>query len=57
MLPWPCGLSFGDAAVDRQRAEQRQEDEDERRERRQQAGREKRDAGLVAERREIVDAR
>ena len=57
MLPWPFGLSVGDAVVDRQRAEQRQQHEDERRERREGAGGEERDAGLVAERREVVDAR
>ena len=45
----------GDPPVDRQGAEQGQGDEDERRERRQDAGREERDARLVAERREVVD--
>ena len=47
----------GDAVVDRQRAEQRQQHEHERRERREEAGGEERDAGLIAERREVVDAR
>ena len=47
---------LGDAAVDRQRAEQRQQDEDERRDRRERAGGEEGDAGLIAERREVVDA-
>ena len=47
---------LGDAAVDRQRAEQRQQDEHERRERREEPGGEERDARLIAERREVVDA-
>ena len=46
----------GDAVVDRQRAEQRQQHQDERGERREIPGGEKRDAGLVAERGEVVDA-
>ena len=45
------------APVDRQRAEQREEDQDERRDRREGAGGEKGDAGLVAERRKVVNAR
>ena len=47
---------LGDAVVHRQRAEQRDQHEDERRDRRERAGREKGDAGLIAERREVVDA-
>ena len=47
---------LGDAPVHRQRAEEREEHEDERRERRDDAGGEERDAWLVAERREVVDA-
>ena len=52
----PVRAELGDAAVHWQRAEQRQEYEDERRERRDDAGGEERDAWLVPERREVVDA-
>src|SRR5207249_3972483 len=48
---------FGDARVDRERAEERQQDEHQRRERRQQTCCKKRDTGLIAERREVIDAR
>ena len=47
----------GNAVVDRQRAEHRQEHQHQRGERRQVPGREERDAGLIAERREVIDAR
>ena len=53
----PVRAQLGDAPVHRQRAEERQQHEDQRGERRQDSGGEERDAGLVAERREIVDAR
>ena len=46
-----------DPAVHRQRAEQRQQHQDERGDGREEAGGEKRDAGLVGEGREVVDAR
>ena len=51
------GAVLGDAPVDRQRAEERQQDEDERGDGREGAGGDERDARLVAERREVVDAR
>ena len=47
----------GDPAVNRQRAHERQDDENQRRDGRERAGREKRDARLVSERREVIDAR
>ena len=46
----------GHLRVDRQRAEQRHQDEDHGGDRRHRAGGEQRDAGLVAERREVIDA-
>ena len=46
----------GDAAVHRQRAEERDQHQDQGRDRRERAGGEGGDAGLVAERREVVDA-
>ena len=52
----PVRAELGDAPVHRQRAEQRQEHEHERRQRRDDAGGEKRDAWLIPERREVVDA-
>ena len=54
--PWPCGLSLGHAAIDRQRAEQGDADEHQGRERGEQPGRQGGDARLVAERGEVVDA-
>ncbi len=48
---------LGHALVHRQRAEEREQDEDERRYRRERPGGEGGDAGLVAERREVVHAR
>ena len=53
----PVRAHVGDAAVHRQRAEERHGDEHERRHRRERAGGEKRDARLIGERGEIVDAR
>ncbi len=47
---------FGDAVVHRQRAEERQQHEHERGERRQQPGRDERDARLIRESGEVVDA-
>jgi hypothetical protein len=43
------------AAIHRQGTEEGDEHEDERRDRRERTGRERRDAGLVAEGREVVD--
>ena len=57
MLPCPFGLCLRHAAVNRQRAEQRQRDHDRGRERRQEPGGDERDARLVPERREVVNAR
>ena len=54
--PLPVGAVLRHAPVDRQRAEERQQHQDERRDRRQHPRRQRRDARLVAERREIVDA-
>jgi hypothetical protein len=48
---------LGDAAVDGQRANERQRDENDGRNRRQRAGREKRDARLIPQRREVIDPR
>ena len=45
-----------DLAVDRHRPEKRDENEETRREGRERTGGEERDAGLIAERREVVDA-
>ena len=53
--PLPVRAELRDAAVHRQRAEEREQHEDERGERREEAGGEKRDPGLVAERREVID--
>ena len=55
--PLPGVAAPGDLRVDRQGAEQRHEDEDDGRDRGHRACREQRDAGLVAEGREVVDAR
>ncbi len=51
------GTFLGDPAVNRQRAEKGQQNEDQRRDRGKHAGRDKGDSGLVAERREVIDAR
>ena len=56
MLPCPCGLMSATRLYIGKRAEQREQHQDERGERRQRAGGEKRDAGLVGQRREVVDA-
>ena len=50
------GAGLRDAVVDRQRAEQRQQHQDEGGERGEETGGEKRDAGLISERGEVVDA-
>ena len=50
------GTGFGDAGVDRQGAEQGDQNQNQRGQRGEQAGGQKGDAGLVAERREVVDA-
>ena len=52
----PVRAHLGDAVVHRQRAEERQQHEDERGDRRERAGGDERDAGLVGQRRKIVDA-
>ena len=44
------------APVHRERAEERQQHQDQRRQRREHAGRQERDAGLISERREVVHA-
>ena len=51
------GAHLGDAVVHRQRAEDRDQHEDQRGNRRERAGGEKRDAGLIRQRRKVVDAR
>jgi hypothetical protein len=55
--PLPGVAAPGHLRVDWQSAEQRHEDEDDGSDRGHRAGREQRDAGLVAEGREVVDAR
>jgi hypothetical protein len=52
----PVGAHLGDAVVHRQRAKERQQDEHQRRHRRERPGGHERDAGLIRQRREIVDA-
>ena len=54
--PCPAKLRRATCSVDRQSAEQRHEDQDNGRDRRDRARGEQRDAGLIPERREIVDA-
>ena len=52
----PVRAGGGDSVVDRQRADEREDDQNQRRDGRERAGREKRDARLISERREVVDA-
>ena len=47
---------FGDAGIRRQRPEQRHQDQYERRQGRQKAGGDERDAWLISQRREVIDA-
>ena len=58
MLPRPWGTHVGHAAVRPSGARRNKgdDDEDERRHRRKNAGGQKGDAGLIGERREVVDA-